>query len=58
MGQRKRPESIDPETQAKVVGIGWTGLIMSGHVTRTISDAPITRLSPVTWMEACSRAVY
>lgn len=48
MGERVPPESIHPETQAKVVGIGWTGLIISGHVTRTISDAPITRLSPVT----------
>lgn len=56
MSQRLRPESTHPETQAKVVGIGWTGVIMSGHVTLTISDAPDARLSPVTRLEACSGA--
>lgn len=51
MSQRVSPESTHP------VGIGWTGVIMSGHVTITISEAPDARLSPVTRLEACSGAV-
>lgn len=42
MSQRLRPESTHPETQAKVVGIGWTGVIMSGHVTINYIRRPRT----------------